>query len=459
MVVIPTNEPVVRIDHPDIIYKTEAAKFRAIVSKVKQLQDKGQPVLIGTASIEKNENLSKLLTKAGIKHQVLNAKNNAKEALIVAQAGQKRAVTLATNIAGRGTDIVLGEGVVKLGGLFVLGTERHEARRIDNQLRGRSGRQGDPGESQFYVSTEDDLMRIFGGDRIAKLLSLMGRSEDQQMIQNRSLTKALSNAQKSSEGRNFDARKYVVQYDDVMNKHRLITYKVRRQLLEEVAVSDQIKDFITDEVNYLASLPGQDDTYERLIVEVFPLDDQTLDNLFEAVAEEFKPTLRDEALKIYDNQRQTFGEDVFEKIERDAYFQTLDNLWMYHLEQMEHMQQGVQWMSVGQKDPLIEYRRQAQILYSEMQSNLRRTILKVLMHAQPVSLSSAETETDLTRAARQSVARADQVTTAQVLDEDDFSDSEAGENSNLVSIKTKNQQMARKKKRKQERQNRKKGRK
>ena len=456
VVVIPTNEPVIRIDHTDIIYRTEEAKFKAIVNKVKSLQDKGQPVLIGTASIEKNEHLSRLLDKANIKHQVLNAKNNAKEALIVAQAGQQRSVTLATNIAGRGTDIVLGEGVVELGGLFVLGTERHEARRIDNQLRGRSGRQGDPGESQFFVSTEDDLMRIFNGDKIASLLSRMG-SEDQQVIQSRLLTKALQSAQKSSEGRNFDSRKYVVQYDDVMNKHRLVTYKIRRQLLEDVAVTDQIKDFIHSEVRYLASLPGQDDTYERLITEVFPMNNADLDKIFEVPATEFRQTLRKQAEALYEKQQQLFSQDIFEKIERDTYFQTLDNLWMHHLEQMEHMQQGVQWMSVGQRDPLVEYRKQAQILYNDMQSNLRRTILKVLMHVQPVNTSArTDVETDLTRAARQSVANTNRVTQAQVIEEEDFKDSPASL-SQVPESKAKSLNI-KKKKRKQERQNRKKAR-
>ena len=456
VIAIPTNEPVIRKDHSDVIYRTEAAKFRAIVAKVKELQDKGQPVLIGTASIEKNEHLSNLLKKADITHQVLNAKNNTKEALIVAQAGQKGAVTLATNIAGRGTDIVLGQGVVELGGLFVLGTERHESRRIDNQLRGRSGRQGDPGESQFFISLEDDLPRIFGADRMASLIKFVV-AEDQPMPHNRIIIKALQSAQKSSEGRNFDHRKSVVQYDDVMNKHRLVTYKIRRQLLEEVKVSDQIVEFLKAEVKHLASLPGQDDTYERMIVEVFPFDDLTLDELFKVPADKFLAKLQTQAQKLYEDKNQMFEADDFEKIERDIYFQTLDNLWMHHLEQMEHIRQGVQWVSVGQRDPLVEYRKQAQILYDDMQLNLRRTILKVIMHVQPVAQTTVQAETDLTRAARRSVANADKITKAPVIDAEDFKDT-SSESNTATAIQSRSNAKLKKKKRKQERQNRKKGR-
>ncbi|MCY4010704.1 MAG: preprotein translocase subunit SecA [Candidatus Saccharibacteria bacterium] len=463
VVVIPTNEPIIRIDHPDVIYRTQEAKFKAIVKKVKTLQDKGQPVLIGTASIEKNEYLSQLLSKANIQHEILNAKNNLKEALIVAKAGQAKAVTLATNIAGRGTDIVLGEGIADLGGLFVLGSERHESRRIDNQLRGRSGRQGDLGESQFFVSTEDDIMRIFQGDRLALLMQRFGIPDDQ-VIQNRLISKALAEAQKKVEGHHFDSRKYVVQYDDVMNKHRVVTYNIRRQLLEDVSVNTQIEEFLTEEIRHLASLPGQDDDYEKLITDVFPFNDKVLDKLFAVSADQFAKTFKDQAEKIYKQQKEVFGSEAFELIERDIYFQTLDNLWMNHLEQMDHMQQNVQWISVGQKDPLVEYRRQAKILYAEMQSNLRRNILKTLLHAQPVSaetLQRVDVDTDLTRAARQSVSGANVVVkNAKKLSQADFENQDedsvvSGEKDIALSkISAQN----RKKKRKQERQNRKQGR-
>ena len=273
---IPTNRNIQRKDLPDRIYKTKTAKYRAIVQAVKELHEKGQPVLIGTVSIENNEELGAALAKSGVPHQVLNAKNNEKEAAIVAKAGQKGAVTLATNIAGRGTDIVLDEETKKLGGLFVLGSERHESRRIDNQLRGRSGRQGDPGITQFYVSTEDDLMRIFGGDRIAALMDRLKVDEDMP-LENRVVSKSLESAQKKVEGFNFDARKNVVKYDDVMNRHRKVTYETRRALLENANIADRIHQFIKEEAHALATLPGTDQNYEKTITEVFPFDDPTLD--------------------------------------------------------------------------------------------------------------------------------------------------------------------------------------
>ena len=465
VIVIPTNEPVIRLNHPDIIYRSEEAKFAAIVKKVSALQQKGQPVLIGTSSIEKNEYLSKLLRKAKVKHEILNAKNNTKEALIVAKAGQKGAVTLATNIAGRGTDIVLGKGVVEAGGLFVVGSERHESRRIDNQLRGRSGRQGDPGEAQFFVSTEDNLMRIYGdkGKKIAALMSgnlaKLATAGEELAIKSRTITKMLENAQKSAEGYNFDARKNVVQYDDVMNKHRLATYSIRRQLLEEVDVTDKIQEFLSDEVKFLAKLPGQDPSYEKMLTEVFPLDDPALDKVFAEPADKFAGTLAEAATKLYDGQVGSFGEEIFEVIQRDVYFQTLDNLWMNHLEQMEHTRQGVQWISVGQRDPLVEYRKQAQILYEEMQVNLRRTILKILMRAQPMTAETLRRtghETDLTRAARSSVANASRVTKTKTIDETDFKD--VALETNASAAVSQNTLTRKRKKRKQERQNRRRGR-
>ncbi len=459
VVCIPTNEPVVRTDHLDIIYRTEAAKFRAIVVKVGELHQKGQPSLIGTASIEKNEQLSGMLKKSKIPHQVLNAKNNIREALIVAQAGQKGAVTLATNIAGRGTDIVLGPGIVELGGLFVLGTERHESRRIDNQLRGRSGRQGDPGESQFYVSIEDDIMRIFGGDKLGNVLD-RARIGDDLVIKSRLITKALEGAQKKVEGFNFDSRKHVVQYDDVMNKHRLSTYSLRRQLLGDVDVTSSIRQFIVDEAAYLASLPGQDDRYERLITQVFPLDEAALDRLFATEGGRFQKTLVDQAEEAYGRQRETFSDEIFVEVQRDVYFRVLDNLWMEHLENMEHMQQGVQWMSVGQRDPLVEYRNQAQMLYDRMQAVLRRETLRVIFHARPVTRPRDE-DSNLTRAARQAVAGASQVTVEKRLSQDE--DFDEADNGGVVTQKAALQSARqspkkRQAQRKRERQNRKKGR-
>lgn len=454
VVCIPTNRPIIRKDQTDIIFTSEAAKFRAIVKKVKELQTKGQPVLLGTSSIEKNEMLSRMLTKAGIKHELLNAKNNLKEAQIISRAGQKGAVTLATNIAGRGTDIVLSEEVKKLGGLYVIGTDRHESRRIDNQFRGRSGRQGDPGETRFYVSTEDDIMRIFNGEKIASLMSRMKIDEDTP-IENRVVSRALEGAQKKVEGLNFDSRKNVVQYDDVMNRHRLAVYSTRRQLLENADISEKIRGFIEAEATRLASLPGQDSNYEELIKSVFPFDDPTLDRLFDADADKFATVLRQEAVELYEGKESVFGPEVMREIERDIYFQLLDNMWMEHLENMEHMQRGVQWSQVGQKDPLVEFRREAQVLYDTMQRNLQASVVRNLMHAQPVSQAQLDmaTETELTRAARSSVDNTNRILDADEFKEEDFKPTSQKETA------AKKLAAKRKKDRKKQRQNRKKGRK
>jgi preprotein translocase subunit SecA len=450
---IPTNRKLVRKDLPDRIYKTKAAKIKAIVKEIERLHKKGQPVLIGTVAIENNEEISKALTKAKIPHQVLNAKNNEREAQIVANAGQKGAVTLATNIAGRGTDIVLGEGIKELGGLFVLGSERHESRRIDNQLRGRAGRQGDPGETQFYVSTEDDLMRVFGGDKIRGLMERLKVDEDMP-LENRVVSKSLENAQKKVEGFNFDIRKNVVKYDDVMNRHRKVTYETRRALLENANIGDRIKKFIKEEGQNLASLPGQDDDYEKLITEVFPFDDTTLDRLFDAPADRFEKVLEQEALELYQTREASFGADIMRIVERDIYFQILDNLWMQHLENMEHLRQGIHWTSVGQRDPLVEYRKRAQAIFEEMQIKLRREVLRNIMHAMPLPAQTSQStmhETELTRAARQSVDNADKITEAEVIHEEDIASTARAY---IKSTSTKKKRAVRKK----QRQNRKKSR-
>ena len=451
---IPTNKPLIRIDQPDLIYRSEEAKFKAIVKKIKDLNKKGQPVLIGTSSIDSNESLSVLLKAAGVKHQILNAKNNTKEALIVSKAGQKGAVTLATNIAGRGTDIVLGDGVVKLGGLFVLGTERHESRRIDNQLRGRSGRQGDPGESQFYVSLEDDVVRIFNGQKVKFLINKFAPKDEEAVFQHKLFNKAIEVAQKQVEGFNFDARKNVVQYDDVMNKHRLVIYKQRRQLLEDVDVTNQINDFIEAETSRLSEI--EDMSLADEIKEVFLLSEEALDRLFDSSANKFLPVLRQQIDEVYDAKKSSFGEDVFKEVQREIYFKVLDHYWMEHLENMEHMRQGVQWMSVGQKDPLVEYRRQAQLLYKHnLTINLRKDVIKTLFSAVAVERvrSRAAVETELTKAARSSINNADQIQSGVELDQEDFLDEIVAKPT--VKAKTKS---AKKKKRKQQRQNRKKGR-
>lgn len=422
VVEIPPNRKLARLDRPDRIYKSEAGKFKAIVQEVKMLHQKGQPVLIGTVSIEKNELLGSLLSKANVPHQILNAKNNEREASIVAQAGQKGAVTLATNIAGRGTDIVLGDGVKELGGLFILGSERHESRRIDNQLRGRAGRQGDPGVTQFFVSTEDDLMRVFGGDRIASIMQRLNVPDDVP-IENRMISRSLESAQKKVEGHNFDMRKNVVQYDDVMNRHRRATYAMRREILHQAEIQKRIKIFIEEEVKFLAESPlATSDMYEGLITEVFPFDDTTLDQLFDQSADKFPKHLLAQALQLYKKREDTFTADIMRKVERDVYLQILDNLWMQHLENMDHLREGIGWISIGQRDPLVEYRRQGQHLFEEMQLMLRHDVVRALFHAEPVEPDQLDTpiETELTRAARLSVDNADKVVEAGEFQEADF---------------------------------------
>ena len=422
VVEIPPNRQIAREDRSDRIYKTEAGKFKAIAKEVKMLHTKGQPVLIGTVSIEKNEILANLLEKEGVPHQLLNAKNNEREAAIVAKAGEKGAVTLATNIAGRGTDIVLGEGVKELGGLFVLGSERHESRRIDNQLRGRAGRQGDPGTTQFFVSTEDDLMRIFGGERIAGLMGRLKVAEDMP-IENRMISRSLEGAQKKVEGFHFDQRKNVVKYDDVMNRHRKATYAIRRDILHKTDVEKRIKIFIEEEAKaMLSSSLATTDQFEDVIKSVFPFDEATLDRLFDSDADKVQNVLVTEAKELYEARESAFTPEIMRKIERDVYLQVLDNLWMQHLENMEHLREGIHWMSVGQRDPLVEYRRQGQLLFDEMQANLRHEILRILFHAEPVSEEQLDRpiETELTRAARQSVANANQITSGSDVSDEDF---------------------------------------
>ncbi len=418
---VPSNRKIIREDRPDRIYRDEAAKFRAIIREVSELHQKGQPVLIGTVSIEKNELLSKALKKAAIPHQVLNAKNNEREASIVENAGQKGAVTLATNIAGRGTDIVLGEGVKELGGLFVLGSERHESRRIDNQLRGRTGRQGDPGASQFFVSCEDDLMRIFGGDRIASFMTRLSADEDTP-IENRFISRSLEGAQKKVEGFNFDRRKNVVQYDDVMNRHRKATYIMRREILKHNDISPRIKKYIDDEAQALATSPfvAHDDFDD--IKQIFPFDEATLDGLFDTDVTQFPKALTQKAHELYDGRVMAFTEEIMRKVERDVYLQILDNLWMKHLEDMDHLRQGIHWISVGQRDPLVEYRRQSQLLFEVMQEMMRSEVLQTLFSARPIGEHELErpAETALTKAARKSVDNASKIIEADEFTEEDF---------------------------------------
>lgn len=377
---IPPNRPIQRIDKDDLIYRTEAGKLRAIVREVQKYHEKGQPVLIGSASIVKNELIAKYLDEAGIPYEILNAKNNEREAAIIEKAGEKGAVTLATNMAGRGTDIKLSDEVKKLGGLVVIGSERHDSRRVDNQLRGRGGRQGDPGTTQFFVSCEDDLMRIFQGDRIAMLMSRLGVDEDTP-IQTRSVTKTLETAQKRIEGFNFDSRKNVVQYDNVINRHRRVVYTMRRKILEGENIETEINRLIKDACIDLTQFSSRvNKNFKADFKKVFDLDDDLIDTIGLMRKEKDRVKLATTAVKeAYKNKEAEFGSEVMRKVEREIYLKVLDALWMQHLENMQHLREGIHWRSVGQRDPLVEYRTEAQKLFDGLQRNLREEVIKVIL--------------------------------------------------------------------------------
>jgi preprotein translocase subunit SecA len=406
---IPANRPMAREDRTDMIFKTEAGKIKAIVEEVKLHQKEGRPVLIGSASIEKNEAIAKALTKAGVPYEILNAKNNEREAAIVAKAGQKGAVTLATNIAGRGTDIVLGEGVKELGGLVVIGSERHESRRIDNQLRGRGGRQGDPGLTQFYVSTEDDLMRIFQGERIRTLMDRLGVDEDTP-IQNRAVSRTLETAQKKVEGYNFDARKNVVQYDNVMNRHRKAIYSIRRGILHGEDISDRVQELLAEEVGALTAIHPKDNPQMAQEFEaIIPVDSKTL----KAITKEEKDKERtkkalEAAQKLYKKREEELGSELMRRVEREVYLQVMDTLWMQHLENMQHLREGIHWRSVGQRDPLVEYRQESQRVFETLQATLREEVIRAMFHITKGEVAQAKDDkfdTALTHAAENSVEK------------------------------------------------------
>ena len=406
---IPPNRPMSRIDKPDKIFRTEKGKVEALVQDIANFHKEGRPVLIGSASIAKNELIAKALKKANIPHELLNAKNNEREAAIVAEAGKKGAVTLATNIAGRGTDIVLGEGVKDLGGLVVLGSERHEARRIDNQLRGRGGRQGDPGTTQFYVSTEDDLMRIFQGERIAQLMDRLGVEEDQ-AIENKAVSKTLESAQKRVEGYNYDTRKNVVQYDNVINRHRRVVYKVRREILEGENIKPEIDKLIDAKLHEITVLPSKNNPkFVEEFVAAFPVSEKEAKKIGEEKRDKNRLELAQKAVaSLYKAKEKELGEDITRGVERDIYLQILDVLWMNHLENMQHLREGIHWRSVGQRDPLVEYRQESQKLFESLQGTLRSEVLRALFSVKLQEVNRAQVTDDtydsaLTQAAASSV--------------------------------------------------------
>ena len=458
---IPPNKPVIREDKEDLIFKTEKAKLKAVAEAIKDYHKQGRPVLVGSGSIEKNEQIAKYLEKEGIKFEILNAKNNEREAAIVAKAGEKGAITLATNIAGRGTDIKLGEGVKELGGLVVIGSERHESRRIDNQLRGRGGRQGDPGETQFYVSTEDDLMRIFQGERIASLMDRLGVDDDTP-IRTRAVSKTLEAAQKRVEGYNFDTRKNVVQYDNVINRHRRVVYVMRRRILEGDNIKPEIERLLRAKVHELTTLPSKNNPkFVEDFSVIFPVDKEKI----EKVGKEKKDRLRyEKALELaeeaYAEKEREIGADDLRGVEREVYMAVLDTLWMQHLENMQHLREGIHWRSVGQRDPLVEYRSESQKLFESLQANLRDEVLATIfnIHKADAAVRQSqddEYDTELTRLAENAVERGvNEIGSGEENRDDDFSVKKG--KTSAESNRAKNQ--ARKKK-KTQRQNRKKNRK
>ncbi|GAC1369494.1 MAG: preprotein translocase subunit SecA [Candidatus Saccharimonadales bacterium] len=415
VVTIPTHRPMQRVDLPDRIYKTEAGKFRSVAREVAALHAKGQPVLIGTVSIAKNELLSQFLTELGVEHTMLNAKNNEAEAAIIAAAGRRGAVTLATNIAGRGTDIMLEAGVDKLGGLHVLGTERHESRRIDNQLRGRSGRQGDPGSSQFYVSLEDDLMRIFGSERIASVMETLGL-DDETPIENRLVSRSLESAQKKVEGHNFDTRKQLVEYDDVMNRHREVIYGRRRKALRAESMQDDILTMIQQEVTAMVqahtdSRTGELDhpAIQEAIGSILPVTVELKDKLERAHESELSEIVMDEARSLYEARTEQFTPPIMRMVERYTYINALDRIWIEHLEAMDSLRSGIGLRAIGQRDPLVEYKREGFRMFKRLltllDGDVATTIFKVSVSREDTNVE-APVETPLTRAAEQASTNA-----------------------------------------------------
>lgn len=428
---IPPNKKIVRVDKDDLIYRTEAAKLKAVAAEVKKYHEKGQPVLIGSDSIANNERIAAYLQKEGIPFELLNAKNNEREAAIIEKAGEKGAVTLATNMAGRGTDIKLGKGVKELGGLVVIGTARHDSRRVDNQLRGRGGRQGDPGTTQFFVSCEDDLMRIFQGDRIALLMQRLGIDDDMP-IRNKTVSKTLEQAQKRIEGFNFDSRKNVVQYDNVINRHRKVVYTMRRRILDGDNIRPEISRLYKDEIAELTQFSSRvNKDFVANFKKVFDLDDDLLETIGLMRKEKDRYKLALAAVEeLYSDKELEFGEDTMRKIEREVYLQVLDTLWMQHLENMQHLREGIHWRSVGQRDPLVEYRAESQKLFDGLQRALREEVMKILLSVrlQDVNeLSDENYDTELTKMAESATEKGvNEVSAGTKNMDDEFSKDENG---------------------------------
>jgi len=404
VVVVPTNQPMIRKDYSDVIYKTRKEKFDAALEEIIACHAKGQPVLVGTISIDVSENFSRKLKKRGIPHTILNAKNHEKEAEIIAQAGQRGAVTISTNMAGRGTDIVLGEGVTDLGGLHILGTERHESRRIDNQLRGRSGRQGDPGSSRFYLALEDDLLRIFGGERITSIMNRLGMEEGEP-IENALITRAIENAQSKVEGHNFDIRKQLLEYDDVMNQQREVIYQQRREALTGENLKSSIEAIISELAAEMAAryaderLPADEWDWKGIGESVlkqfnFRLADPDADTLDGLNADGLAQYIEDAALRIYEEREATIGTENMRALERHIMLMTVDSLWKDHLLSMDHLKEGIGLRGYAQQNPLIVYKKEGFAMFQDMIERIKEESVGILYRIQ---LAEPEEIEDLRR--------------------------------------------------------------
>lgn len=393
VVVIPTNMPMVREDKPDFVYRSEEGKFQAVVEDIVERHKKGQPVLVGTISIEKSELLSKMLSKRGIKHQVLNAKYHEQEAQIIAHAGEKDSVTIATNMAGRGTDIVLGEGVQELGGFYVLGTERHESRRIDNQLRGRSGRQGDSGESRFYVSLEDDLMRLFGASNIEGVMDRLGMDDDMP-IENKMISRGIENAQKKVENRNFSIRKNVLEYDDVINQQREVIYGERRKVLLDEDLKETISSMIDDVIDQVVDsfagetkysdewdLPGLLNYVERHII---PVLDFAAEDLKGFTRKETKEFLGEKTHTLYEARETEMGSETMRELEKAIMLRIIDSKWMDHIDAMDQLRNGISLRAYAQRDPLVEYKFEAYQAFQEMVYSIKEDVVRYILRVRVV---------------------------------------------------------------------------
>ena len=407
VVQIPTNKPVIRVDKPDVVYRTQMGKYKAVAEMVAERHAVGQPVLVGTVSIEISELLSEIIKRKGIPHNVLNAKYHEQEAEIIAKAGQWGAVTIATNMAGRGTDIVLGEGVKELGGLYIIGTERHESRRIDNQLRGRSGRQGDPGTTQFYISLEDDLMRRFGSDNIAGMMDKIGMNDDTP-IENKMISRSIENAQKRVESRNFEIRKHVLEYDDVMNQQREIIYGERRQVLMEEDVKDNILKMAEKTIDEMVTNIAAGETYP----EAWDLD--SLDQEFEKVfamenvlprenipnmsGDDVRQYLKDAALKRYDEREAELGSEMMRSLERMILLKNVDSKWMDHLDAMDQLRQGIYLRAYGQRNPLIEYKNEAFEAFQNMIYAIQYDTVSMMYRVKVQVVEKPQERTDILNA-------------------------------------------------------------